>query len=384
MKVLRHLAAVAAFPLLIAAGCGGGGGSHETTPPDNGDSSQQVATYGNSNLPGRLILTGSADPTKIYDLRTGQSAALPTSTTEGNAWMTSTNPGIVLRLSSGGAGGGQTVERLRTSDWAAIGPPSRVRGSFTALKVSNDGRYFLAFKAERLGDESILTIFNADSGAEVKSGSPLDDKVVVASPAGWLPDGRYIFLVGPDLYVSSPTSNTNTRVARLPLPDNSVFQDGDSQSGFSDLAVSPDGQKFAFTWNVPRGTSKDTHIFVANVDGTGLHQLTAPPDPSSALKFGYGSPAWSPDSRWITGALYMTGSVVAPIFPPDQSFPGVPGGIVGSTGCATNPVFVLPVEANQAAISWPSFDVKYGIKVRNSSGTGGQWLSACGSVHWVE
>ena len=382
MKALRYLAATAAFPLLFAAGCGGGGGDDGGTPPDNGDSSQQVTTYGNTNLPGRLILS-TEGPAEIYDLRTGRGAILPTSATGGDRWHASTNPATILRMGPG-PDGKRMAERLKTSDWTAIGPSSLIGGSFNLVKVSPDGRYFLTFWAPSTSDDRILTIFDAETGAMVKSGSPLDNETVISSPAAWLPDGRYVFLVKRSLYVSSPTTSANTLVATLPLPDNSVFQDGNSQSGFSQLTVSPDGQKIAFNWRVPRRNTMDSHIFVANVDGTGLHQLTAPPDASSPLSFGYGGASWSPDSRWVSAVLYMTGSTIAPVFPPDQSFPGVPGGIIGSTGCATNPVFVLPADANQVAISWPAFDVRYGVKVRNSSGTGGQWLSACKAVQWVQ
>ncbi len=383
MNVLRHLAAAALFPLLLTAGCGGGGGDEASTAPNNDGSTQEVATYGDTNLPGRLILTDSVNPATIYNLRTGQGTTLPTSATGGGNWLTSTNPATILRVGPG-TGGKRTVERLRTSDWTAIGPSTLLGGWINRLKVSPDGRYFLVFWAESMSEDLILTIFDAETGAVVKSGSPLDNRIVISSPAAWLPDGRYVFLAGRRLYVSSPTSNTDTLVATLPLPDNSVFQNGDFQSGFTNLTVSPDGQKIAFNWGVPRRNSNDTHIFVANVDGTGLHQLTAPPDPSSPLDYGYGSVSWSPDSRWVAAALYMNGSTVAPVFPPDQSFPGVPGGVIGSTGCSLNPVFVLPVEANQVAIPWPGFDVKYGIKVRDSSGTAGRWLSACGGVQWVE
>lgn len=150
------------------------------------------------------------------------------------------------------------------------------------------------------------------------------------------------------------------------------------------MVASPDGNKIAFTWSEPRGTAWDTYLWVVNVDGTGLRRLTRVPDPSTALGFGYGSPTWSPDSAWVAGVVYMDGSVVAPIFPPDQSFPGVPGGITGSTGCATNPVFVLPADADKVAVSWPMYDVKYGVKVRAASGgDGGQWLSTCGDIAWL-
>jgi hypothetical protein len=387
MKNLRSFAATAMFPLLIAAGCGGGGEGEPAAqaPSTGGGMPADVNTYGNSNLPGRLILASLEGEASVYNLRTGQRANVPASTLGGNNWNGSTNPQTIVRLSGGGPGGKRVLERLKTSDWSAIGPATLLGGNFLYPRVSPDGRYILTFwnPGEDVSDDR-LTIFDAETGAIVKRGSELDGETVVASPAAWLPDGRYVFLVGRTLRISSPTSTTSALVATLPLPDNSVFQDGNYQSGFSKLTVSPDGQKIAFDWDVDRGTTADWHIFVANIDGTGLHQITAPPDPKNPLQFVYGSMSWSPDSRHIAAAIYMGGSTAAPIFPPDQSFPGVPGGIIGSVGCGTNQVFVLPAEADQVAIPWPAFDPKYGIKVRDASGTGGKWLTACASVQWVE
>jgi Tol biopolymer transport system component len=390
MKALRSLTATAMLPLLIAAGCGGGGGEgggETVTPPpqDGGGTSVQVNTYGDTNLPGRLLITARTGQASVYDLRTGQRTAAPASALGGNNWNGSTNPKTMVRVSIGGPGGKEVLERLNTSDWSAIGASTLLGGNYRSPRVSPDGRYILAFwnPGEDLEDK-LLTIFDAETGNIVKRGSELDGETVISIPAAWLPDGRYVYLVGRTLRVSSPTSTTSTVVATLPLPDNSVFQDGNYQSGFSKLTVSPDGQKIAFDWDVNRGTTADWHIFVANIDGTGLHRLTAVPDPTNPIQFVYGSMSWSPDSRHIAAAVYMNDSVVAPIFPPDQSFPGVPGGIIGSVGCGTNQVFVLPVEANQVAIPWPAFDTKYGIKVRDASGTGGKWLTACGSMHWIE
>jgi hypothetical protein len=216
------------------------------------------------------------------------------------------------------------------------------------------------------------------------AGSALDGKTVISAPADWLPDGRYVYLDGRRLYVGSPTSTTDQLVATLDLPDNSVLQDGANSIGV-ELSVSPDGSHIAFHWGVMRAASDgDRHIFVARIDGSGLHQVTAPPDPTSALDFAYQYPSWSPDGQWIVATLYMNGSTVAPIFPTDQSFPGVPGGVIGTTGCSTNPVFALPRDAQKVQMSWPAVDPTRNIKVLNDDGNGGRWLTSCGTVYWID
>ena len=391
MKVPRYLASTVAFSLLLAAGCGGGGGddgnSSAAPPPGNG--SGEVPTYGNTNLPGRLLVQATTGPSTVYDLRTGQGTKLPMGLTDRNSWTGSTNPEQVLRMSNGGPNGSKIVERIRTSDWAVAGNAINLPGSFGRPKVSPDGRYILDFwNADGDPEETRLTIFSTETGQIVKQGSQLDGKIVANSPAAWLPDGRYLYLAGRHLYESSPSANTSTlRAVLTGLPDNSFSGNPvDASSGGTQMSVSPDGQKIAFSWTARRDghPSDDTNVWVAQVDGTNLHRMTSPTDPASALAYTYGNATWSPDSKWVAAVLYMGGVTVAPIFPPDQSFPGVPGGIIGATGCGLNPAFVLPAEAENVAISWPSYDAKYGLKVRNPSGTGGLWVSACSTIEWVK
>ncbi len=393
MRALRYIAAVGLLPMLVAAGCGGGGsggaGDESSAAPSPGNASGEVPTYGNTNLPGRLIVHMTNEPANIYDLRTGQGTKLPTSPTGGNSWIGSTDPELLLRMSPGGPNGARILERIRTSDWTLAGNATNLPGHFTRPKISPDGRYILTFwNADGDPEETRLTIFSTETGKIVKQGSQLDGSIVISTPAAWLPDGRYLYLAGQRLYESSPTTNTSTLRATLSaLPDNSTSGNViDANSLGTELDISPDGQKIAFDWDAPRGNgfTREANIWVAQVDGTGLHQLTAPSNPSSGLSFNYGNATWSPDSKWVAAGLYMSGVTVAPIFPPDQSFPGVPGGIIGATGCNVNPVFVLPADADKVAISWPSYDVKYGLKVRNASGTGGQWLSACSTIQWVK
>lgn len=385
MSALRFVAALA-VPLLFAAGCGGGGGDVDAGGGTVGSGgTTDVTTYGSANLPGKILVTDPTGPASLYNLRTGQGQALAPSASGSNRWTGSTSPGWVVRTSESGAN--FLLERIRTSDWTQVGPTTQIGGNLRRPRVSPDGRYFLTFWQDtgELATDGRLTVFDADTGQIVKRGSPLNGAVVVASPAAWLPDGRYLVLAGRNLYVSSPSSQVNTLVRTLDLPDNSALQDGQFDSTGTQLSVSPDGTKIAFNWGVRRPkASGDQHLWVANADGTNLHQITAPPDAESPLNYGYGNPTWSPDSQWVLGVLYMAGTVVAPIYPPDLTFPGVPGGIIGSTGCASSPVFVLPANADKVAVRWPSYDTRYGIKVRNASGQGGQWVSTCASVYWVQ
>ena len=390
MKVPRYLAATVALSLLLTAGCGGGGGAGDassSTPPP-GDGGDQVTTYGNTNLPGRLIVQATIGASTVYDLRTGQGTKLPMGPTDYNSWTGGTNPEQVLRANKGGPNGSRILERFRTSDWTVVGNATNLPGSFSRPKISPDGRYIMTFWNAGDPQETRLTIFSTETGQIVKQGSQLDGKVGVSSPAAWLPDGRYLYLAGRRLYESSPSANTSTLRAELTgLPDNSASGNpADADSTGSQMSVSPDGQKIAFSWTAKRDSrpTYDTNVWVAQVDGTGLHRLTSPTDPASALEYTYGNATWSPDSKWVAAGLYMAEVNVAPIFPPDQSFPGLPGGIIGATGCGVNPVFVLPAEAENVAISWPSYDAKYGLKVRNPSGTGGLWVSACSTIEWVK
>ena len=109
-------------------------------------------------------------------------------------------------------------------------------------EVSPDGRHILTFwmpGSDPAGRR--VTIFSAVTGEVVKPGSPLDGNTVVAPPAAWLPDGRDLLLSRRDLYVFSTHRERRHAGGHV--------QDGRSQSGFSQLTVSPDGQKIVFDWD---------------------------------------------------------------------------------------------------------------------------------------
>jgi Tol biopolymer transport system component len=79
--------------------------------------------------------------------------------------------------------------------------------------------------------------------------------------------------------------------------------------------VSPQGDKVAFE------RKDDSHVWVVNIDGSGLHQLAASPN-------GEAHPAWSPDGKFV--ALVVADCTPQPINP---------------VNCGSN-LRVLPSDAN--------------------------------------
>ncbi|MBW8829739.1 MAG: PD40 domain-containing protein [Burkholderiales bacterium] len=393
MRFIRLACILATLLALMVGGCGGGGdsgavGSASTPPPA---SSATINTYGNTNLPGRLI-TNSPQGAYAFELRTGQQVSLPKSTAtndpgrdrwEGTSMTGTTALRWYINVSLTGAA---PVALVDSTSWQQKGTLD-LKTEFRKPMLSPDGRYILSFWQDQSAGETAeserLTIFDVATGQPIKRGSRLDGVLMKGSPAAWLPDGRYVYTVRNKLYRSSPTSSASELIATLALPGSSP-DEGVPLAWGNTLAVSPDGKKLALTWSeAARNSSTDTHIWVVNMDGTGLHRLTSAPDPQSALNYAFTSPTWSPDGQWVAGVLDMGGVAVAPVFPPDQAFPGVPGGIIGATGCGSSPVFVLPVNAENVPISWPAYDVNHGVKVRNPSGDGGRWVSACDSIAWI-
>lgn len=375
---IRRMAALLAAALL-ATGCGGGGGAGGG---GGGVGGGAVATYGNTTLPGRMLVNslGGSGAAAVFDLTTGQRVVLPRSGSnpDGDSWSAGASVSTIVRTNQGAA---QTeVAFFDATSLAAAKPSLRISNSLSTPMLSFDGTQLLSFWYDQSSGESILdkrfSVFNAASGAVVERGSQLDGASVIGNAAAWLPDGRYVYLAADkSLYRSSPTSTTWQRIAVLALPDNAS-----PNTVRSSLAVSPDGTRIAFSWAETRGVSQDMNLWVVGSDGSGLRRLTQAPDAASPLDFVHGSPAWSPDGQWVAGVLYMSGSTVAPVFP-DVPFLGAR--IVSTTGCIDQ-VFVVGATASAVALTWPTFDAAHGVKVVAPSGTAGQWLSSCGGeIAWL-
>ena len=376
---LATLAVLATLAALVGAGCGGGGGG---SSGGGGGGTGSVTTYGSTTLPGRLIVNSGVGGATAFDLRTGQRASLPASSTdpEHDSWSVGANTTTLLRLNQNLGPTQIEIAFINATGFAAARAPIRMSDRVSTPHLSGDGRLVLTFWSNKSANESnnYLTVFDAATGAVVERGSLLNGFSVTGDPAAWLPDGRYVYFVEKSLYVTKPGSPDADLIADLTsLP-------GSASTGIASgrMAASPDGKRLAFNWVEARkgGISNDSNLWVVNLDGTGLRRLTSAPDPTSPLDYSHGSPTWSPDGKWVAGVLYMSGVSTAPVFP-EAPFGG--DRVTGTTGCADQ-VFVVNVDRPEVALSWPSFDSAHGVKVAAATGAGGQWLGTCGgTISWV-
>lgn len=359
---------LAAVALGLSA-CGGGGDSSAGAGGGGGGGGGIVATYGNISLPGRMIVNkgarvGTASRTGAFNLTTAQRTVLPSSPSpDADRWSTGAATGLALRYLSGASASTVTIFNATT---LAVVRTVTIPAAIGKPQISADGQFLLAFVG------STLTVFDATDGQEVESVSAFNGFSVIGTPAAWMPDGRYVFLVGKTLAVTAPNAPTVDTVATLAgLP-------GATPSSVTnvDLAVSPDGRRIALSWN----DGGDIDLWVVNAaDGTGLKQLTRSAA-GDALDYVHASPTWSPNSQWVAGVLYMSGTSSSPVYP-DEPFLG--SRITGSSGCEDQ-VFVVDPAGPTVQLDWPSFDATHGLKVIAASGTGGEWLATCSaSISWM-
>jgi TolB protein len=106
----------------------------------------------------------------------------------------------------------------------------------------------------------------------------------------WSPDGKKLIYSAAEgsggwlTYLADITSGTTTQLTGI--PENSI-----------DLDWSPDGSRIAFSFYTD-AANQVSDLYVINVDGTGLTQLTNTPNIGEAM------PAWSPDGSRIAFAAY--------------------------------------------------------------------------------
>ncbi len=353
--------------------------------PDGGSTGTgQVSTWRDQRLPGHLLVERMSQAPNFgpwlsysYDLQTGERQQLPYSmigepddnwgATGDTVWRFEQRKSLITFF----AWPAMTVVR-------AVTLPKEVFS--VSLELSRDGQYLLATWADVEHGESTtdrqLTIFDATTGAVVEHGSMQPPGYGTTHSATWLPDGRYLYIVGRQLYVTTPKQPGETVLFELTgLPSNDL-----STITSASLRVSPDGRKLALSWLEPRNNSNDTNVWVVDLSGANLHRLSAAPSPGDALSFHTAAPTWSPDGAFVAMIRFMDGATTAAVYP-DTPFSGER--IIGTTGCLSQ-VFVMPVDTVDAALTWPLWDDRYGVKVRNATGSGGRWLSNCaGSIAWV-
>lgn len=391
-KRLALLSLSASLAMLQACGGGGsdGGGSQTpppgsgTTPPPTTPPTPAVSTYAGGSLTGRLLVNApDGRSARLMDLASGEQAGLPGSANPSlDVWSVNQAGDTLVRWTRDTSLSAYPVALFEAGSLAARGSARSVSDllGLGALSLSADGRWALAQYGDDFRADRRLTVLDAQDMSVHKRGSQLDGADVQGEPQAWLPDGRYVYLTSNALWRSAPDASTSERIATLALPPNDDAGTG-YVAGKSSLAVSRDGTRIAFTWRVKRGNNTDTHIYTARIDGTELRQMTAVADASSPLNHDFGSPAWSPDGRWLAFVLYMSGTSSAPVWP--QAEIG-PWRVTGTTGCDASPVYIVSAtQAQPRAFTWPSILPDIAVKMRAMGGNTGEWVTSCSTVRWL-
>lgn len=391
MVKLRHLSLALA---VLLAGCGGGGGGGsggEANVPSTPTQTPTTAfsSYQQTTLPGRLLMNApSGAQAVLLNLTTGLRQDLPHTAgtaVDSDEWSASGDGAVLLRWNRD-TNAGYPWQQFDSSTLQPLGVSATLSAGLGAhdLTISQDRKYLLGQIQEGFPSfETRLTVLDARTLATVKRGSLLDGSTVVGDPQAWLPDGRYVYLMGRKLYASAPGESTARLLATLDLPANDSTGT-DVVIGQSELAVSPDGTRIAFTWQAPRSgntATVDTHIYTASLDGSALKKVTEVADTSDPIAHSFGSPAWSPDGNWLAFALYVSGATSAPVWPADPY-----GGarIVGTTGCDVSPVYVVSTQTATQRISRSSLRTDLAVRVQGASAGEAQWVSTCARFKWIK
>ena len=152
-------------------------------------------------------------------------------------------------------------------------------GLMRGLSWSPDGSYI--YFTESLRTSTIYRIRPNGSGEEALLTLPAAN-----IPYSVAPNGNIAYMDDGAIAQWNPVTGTVTRIL--------------AGRDFGQPEFSPDGTKLLVT-GPPQGPSQPgapSQIFVVNVDGTGLRQLTSP-EPAGQLADFYNGPTWSPDGRYI-------------------------------------------------------------------------------------
>lgn len=285
------------FLLIILFACAGDNTSHVDTPTVPSGSGKNI----NGSLTGRVILGGLRDGWSL-DLSTGNYSRIP----DLELWDDNPDYLCIARVTAypvayDGSEFIETVEScyylgddVFSSNCVKIYNQSgdvvkhvNYRGDFIAgAKLSKDSRY-VAVAREYSSSNSYLEIH--DRVGKLLSEDIIDDTYVRLS-FSWLPDNSLVYSFKQSIYLTDELSTKGTAFISFT----------EIEGKPRDIAVSPDGVKVAFTLVTDQSLGNaDGQIWIANIDGTNLRQLTTVPDDSiPSIR----DPAWSPDGKWILAA----------------------------------------------------------------------------------
>lgn len=228
-----------------------------------------VAACGDSQGPGSRTPPSGDVPARERQIGSGDAAPQPASPARGRRVRLSSLRGRVAFSRSGDVW-------IADADGSHARRVTRTRGPQDDPTWSPDGRT-LAYRDARRGynmNDEIYTVDAGGAGASNLTRTPFNEW----SPA-WSPNGKLIAFHASELYVMRPDGRGVRQVTHV---------EGEYP------AWAPDSRRLVFMSAQPgaRGNNPNYDIFVVNVDGTGLKQLTDWPGED-------GWPAWSPDGRWI-------------------------------------------------------------------------------------
>jgi len=155
-------------------------------------------------------------------------------------------------------------------------------GEYSYPSWSPDGNR-LAMRIDYPSGSGIATMDVQGSGLTIAGSQPIAITSVFSDAPDWSPDGNQL------VFMSSGSSG-GWALERYEIASGILNQIPSIPIWLRDPKWSPDGQKILFSLDVDNNGNSD--IYVANIDGTGLTQLTN-------NDFYEGSPNWSPDGQKI-------------------------------------------------------------------------------------
>jgi hypothetical protein len=339
---------------LTLSACGGGGGDDSTDGEDVGNDVSDSQNI-NGGLTGRLY-TKEQNEGWAVDLASGNVSQLPDKqwmdTGEYSGYSVYFNPhpnhdGSEFLLFVDGCY--REFEGI-TNDFDCLSIINSTGNLITSRNVLSDGildarqskngNYVAMVYADEslVGPLAYLVIYDRNfievisESAMRRTGIGSDSRFLEAG-LDWSPNGQIVYAYAKSIFITSPY--TAEGVPLLTLPDS----DAPNSNKYPIPAapkVSPDGTKVAFRYVTETNQYQAfATIWVMNIDGTDLHQLSYDPD---ALYQMFNSIAWSPDGKFILtkaggfGSDPLTGGAQNKLYAIPSSSRNVPLDCDGSDG----------------------------------------------------
>lgn len=251
---------------------------------------------------GRLFVnTNGADGYVQLDLRSGRLTPLPTSPLSRrrgpDAWQGNATGSAFVRVDPYGSlaflegKGFSMIGQADLSPFAGSGNKPRFA---SGVRLSPDGQLVMGYLWPSENARQPKLFVNTLRGRQVDGDSPLDyNRANYDNATDWLPDGRYVYLAGPELVIAKPGGGIQQRVP-LRLPSGIAAAGGE-------LRASPDGRRVLLTLNTPLGRANFRSLYTAELTDGVVRPLMLPS--AGVVQLGVSQnvmgATWSPDGRWV-------------------------------------------------------------------------------------